>query len=245
MPNLDDDVQVGFVNNFGFSHTKIENLTSDAYTLATIAVDISSSVRDFEPELKKCIKNAIESLKNSPRVDNMLVRVLVFNHDVQEVHGFKLLSDINIDEYDNYIKAGGTTALYDTLVNTFDSSLDFAKKLTVAPYFYTVNSYDIIITDGENVGGVYSEDKAKHSFSARKKEEYLESTMTYLVGVNAKDTRIKDYLDKLKNNVGIDAFIAIDDATPKSMAKLAGFITSSSVSVSKSIGSGQSQIVSF
>ena len=75
--------------------------------MVTIAVDTSGSVSPFKDDLEKCIIAAINSCKYSPRADNLMVRLVEFNDKVSEVHGFKLLSEVNTADYTGSLNVGG------------------------------------------------------------------------------------------------------------------------------------------
>lgn len=245
MPRLDDDNFLNTGTAFAFSHTGLKRLGADAYTLVNLMIDISGSVSSFETLLLSATKAAIEGLKKSPRADNLLIRVTTIGSSVTEVHGYRLLNDIVLSDYDSYIRAGGTTPLYDGMINNVNASETFAETLAGAPNYFTVNVIDIDITDGCDYGSVFKLNDVKNAYEKRKKNELVESTMSYLIAVNTKDSTVLANLNKVKDTVGIDSMIEAELLDPKSMAKLAGFITSASVSVSQSVGSGASQVISF
>ena len=91
MPKLmaQDDTQVINIagpGTFQFSAVRIENLGATEYTLATIVCDISGSVMRFADELLNCIKAIVEACQKSPRAENLLLRLLLFNDDLVEIH---------------------------------------------------------------------------------------------------------------------------------------------------------------
>src|SRR4051812_25303165 len=103
MPRLDDIIDgmeqhtsTG-AGNFQFSAIRPDKLTAVEYTLASIVVDTSSSVHSFAAELLATLRTAAESCKKSPRANNLLLRAVTFDssNGVQEIHGFKPLSDID------------------------------------------------------------------------------------------------------------------------------------------------------
>ncbi len=112
MPKLADaSMETGNIgtSNFKFSGVRIEHLQNVAseFTLATIAVDVTGSVMGFENELRRCLITAVESCKKSPRSNNLLLRVLLFStsfqEGIEEIHGFKPLSEIDPNSYHNSI----------------------------------------------------------------------------------------------------------------------------------------------
>ena len=102
MPKLTNDDLSNFKTPaaYTFSGVRAEDLEASEYTLVTIVQDISSSVCSFEQEMTDCLKTILESCKKSPRAANLMVRLVGFNTSVNELHGFRMLSDIDPVEYD-------------------------------------------------------------------------------------------------------------------------------------------------
>jgi uncharacterized protein YegL len=233
--------------HFGFSDEKLENLTgSSKYTLVSIAVDVSTSVGAFENLLLACLKDAVDSCKKSPFADSLLVRVVKFGSSVDEVHGFKLLKDINTSDYDKEIKCGGCTALYDATENIIDRTLKYGANCAKNGGL-TVNALCIVITDGENNSSVVKVDKLKTLLADTVRNEDLESIATDLVGVNTSSSSgLSTYLQNFKDEVGFRDFIDMKDANAKSFAKLHGWISKSVSSSSQACGTGgPSQAIVF
>ena len=82
-------IAIAGASNFKFSAVRPDDLGASEYTLVTIAVDISTSVSGFENELEACVKAILGAAKKSPRADNLLVRIISFNSDLEEIFGFK------------------------------------------------------------------------------------------------------------------------------------------------------------
>ena len=87
--------QLKAASGYQFSATKIDNkiLGSSQYTLATVVVDTSGSVSAFLPDLNKCLKSVFLAMHKSNQVDMLMFRVVSFDDQVTERHGFKLLTD--------------------------------------------------------------------------------------------------------------------------------------------------------
>src|ERR1041384_3198971 len=116
MPKLADASLETFAlptGNFGFSAERIANLGASEYTLVNIVVDDSGSVMTFKDDMIKCVKEAVKACQLSPRADYLMIRVLSFDQNLREVHGFKLLSTINLDDYNGLLRCGGLTSLFD------------------------------------------------------------------------------------------------------------------------------------
>lgn len=247
MPLFDTDDMSSFKatgSGFQFSGTNINNLGASEYTLVGIACDRSSSVTDFARDIEGCLKTSLEGCQKSPRVDNLLVRLLAFNHQVTEEHGFKPLADCHIANYDGFLKPGGTTSLYDASVNLIDSLATYGRSLIDQDY--TVNGLVVVLTDGEDVGSTFKASHVKEAFQRALKSEALESLVSVLIGINVQDPEVSRFLTRFKDEAGFGQYIEAKDASPKTFARVAGFISKSVSSQSQAVGSkGPSQPITF
>jgi hypothetical protein len=123
MPILDSSNMEHHIDGtgYGFSATRIADLGASEYTLVGIATDASGSVADFRGEIEACVQQIVKACRRSPRTDNLLLRLVTFDDRVQEVHGFRPLSECNPDDYHGSVVIGGTTALFDAATNVVES----------------------------------------------------------------------------------------------------------------------------
>lgn len=228
-------------DNYGYSHVGLAKLASAEYTLVTVVCDTSGSVEDFVKELRECVKKIVGSCKYSQRADSLMLRVVTFDDDVHEMHGFKLLSDCNPDDYEG-IYTGGATALFDASANSINATTDFAKKLSEQEY--AVNAVAFVITDGDNNRGTLGVKSVAAALKNATKSEALESCVSVLIGVHGPNDqdqdvqRVKQYLDDFHKEAGFTQYIHIGLADAKKLAKLADFVSKSISSQSQALGSG-------
>ncbi len=242
----DDSTSSSFKSGAGFhfSGTNIKNLGASEYCLAGFAYDRSGSVAPFVKEIEGCLISSIEGCQKSPRVDNLLLRLLSFATKVQEEHGFRPLADCHLAAYKDSVKAGGSTALYDASTSLIDSMATYGKELMDNDY--TANGIAVIITDGMDVGSTLTAASVKQAIERAKKSESLESLVTILIGINVTDPEVSRFLAEFKDQAGIQQYIEAKNADPKTFAKIAGFISKSVSSQSQAIGSGSaSQPITF
>ncbi|MFA5600697.1 MAG: vWA domain-containing protein [Phenylobacterium sp.] len=225
---------------YGYSATKLDSLGATEYTLVTIVQDVSSSVSNFKKEMEDMLQTVVKACKYSPRSDNLMLRLVQFNSNVQEVHGFKLLQNCNLDDYNDCLTVGGMTALFDASENAIMATADYGKKLTSNDF--NVNAIIFIVTDGEDVSSTLSPNDVKKAVDLCMQNEYLESVLTILIGVNTARVGVSDYLDTFKNIGKLSQFIDIKDATPTKLAKLAQFVSKSISSQSQSLGTGSNSV---
>lgn len=244
------------VSNFGFSAKRADDLTATEYTLADIAVDVSPSTSPFLADLQKGLQVVVDSLKKSPRAENMLVRVQTFSSRIDEVHGFINLSDIDAASY-NLTVTGGGTALNDAALAGVEAVEAEGARLDSLDY--GVNAVIFNITDGQDSGAshvvrVGNEKKIKEAINRARQAEKLESLKAILIGVGTPDANdptqpdssTKQYLEDFAQRAGYDQFVWIGAATAGNIAKLAQFVSKSVSSSSQALGTGgASQNLSF
>lgn len=226
------------ISNFGFSGAQIDDLKDLAgeFTLTNIEIDVSPSTAPFIDELKKALGVVIESLALSPRANNLLVRLESFNEKLVEIHGFTPLTNVQQGNYD-FQCGGHRTALYDAILSGLESCEAYGKLLDEKDF--SVNAINFVITDG-----MENDSRTARTTSAlvRQKElnqtnEHLESCKTILIGVG-NESQVEGYLQNLKDEAQLDQFIWVGEANPKSLAKLADFISKSVSSASAALGTG-------
>jgi hypothetical protein len=223
-------------NNYGYSAAPLNSLTAPEYTLVTLVNDESGSTSGFVKPMESAVKEIMKACRHSPRSDYLLVRMVNFGSTMREIHGFKLLEQTNLSDYDGFFGAGGSTALFDTSKNAIDATADYAKQLTENDY--SVNAIVFVITDGDDVCSKYSANDVGESLKKCITGETMESLVSVLIGVNITDPMMKNRLDDFAQKAGFTKFIPVDDASEKTLAKLADFVSKSISSQSQALGSG-------
>jgi hypothetical protein len=223
--------------NFGFSATKIGNLGASEYTLATVVVDVSGSMEPYYKDVETVLKEVIASLRKSPRADNLMVRVVLFDTQVTEMHGFRPLPDCNEADYDGCIHPGDLTALFDASFSAVEATAQYAEALSKNDF--QSNAVVFIISDGMDNRSKFPATKVRDAIKKARTSEVLESIKPILIGVNTDATTgLSQYLDTFKTEAGIDQYVEIKKADQKTLAKLSGFISKSVSSTSQALGSG-------
>lgn len=231
-------------SNFGFSAAKLDDLGASEYTLVGIAMDESSSVEDFAKDLNKCIQTIVKTCRHSPRADNLMLRLTAFGSRLREVHGFKLLQNCNEADYNDVYQNGGATALFQAALNGVESIASYATTLSASDYL--ANGILFVLTDGDDNQGGATPRQIKDAVEKIRKSESLESMITILIGVNVADSGMKQYLDKFHKEAGFTQFVALENASKSTLAKLADFVSRSISSQSQALGTGgPSQSLTF
>lgn len=220
------------VGNYGFSATKISALGASEYTLVTIVQDVSLSVGGFKTEMETCLAEVLAACRFSERCDNLLVRFITFNSTVKEVHGFQPLADCIPYTLD----CTGTTALFDAAENAVRAEAAYGRDLIANDF--SANGIVAIITDGDDNASTFRAKAVAAAISEAEGKEVLESLLTILVGVNVTLPDISAKLASFKDEAGLSQYVELKDASSKTLAKLARFISKSISSQSKALGTG-------
>lgn len=228
-------------NQFKYSAIEMDNLEAAEYTIVNLLVDETGSVYDFKDELEKCMKQVIDSCKEHPKSENLLLRTAVFSSNwggdsIRELHGFTLLDAIDTKVY--VVNPNGGTPLNDAALDCIETTHSYAKTLNSQDYF--CNAIFFVMTDGgENCSRTATMSKIKNGLAEMRKTEDLESVTAILIGVNDTDPTLKQFLDNFKNEANFDDYISLGDVTPSKLAKLARWISQSIGSKSQDIRRGE------
>jgi hypothetical protein len=250
MPTFDDEnanmMDAYNAKGIQYSGVRPANLgATDYYTLVTIVRDISGSVSTFQKELEESTKEAVKACGKSPNSGNLVLRMVDFNNNVKEVHGFKELRQINVDKDYLIPSCYGGTALHDGVINGVRGTQGYAKTLFDSDFL--INAIIFIETDGdENASRAKNAMLVKEAIDDLMRSEYVESCIIILIGVNTKTGQCTRYLQDFQKKVGITAYKDIEDFDNVAGAKMAQFISKSVSSQAQMVGTGgPSQILSI
>ena len=237
----DKNMTTGSVGGYHFSGVRTETLGAPEYTLVTLVLDKTGSVVSFADALFGVKKTVVEACRKSPRADYLLLRVVEFNTSVDEVHGFKPLTDIDPTAY-SVPSCQGMTALRDAAFSAIGATNAYGKTLSEQDYL--ANGIVILATDGgDNCSSTVIAD-VRNEIKRGVTSEHLESLRTILVGINT--TQCRAELQDFKAEAGIDQYVDVADATPQKLAKLADFVSRSISAQSQALGTGgPSQSLTF
>jgi uncharacterized protein YegL len=237
---IDDplDVQTLPTSHYGYSATRIDSLGATEYTLVTIVCDVSGSTSPFTSEMEKTIKSIVRACKFSPRVDNLLVRLVEFDDTLDELHGFKLLESVNEGDYDRVLRGGGTTALYDAAENAISATAHYGD--TLAQNDFSANAIVFVMTDGGDNASTHTKKSVKAALAKAVTGESLESIVSVLIGVNVSDQHTSQALMRFYKDAGFTQYVELEDADAKTLARLADFVSRSISAQSQSLGTGGS-----
>jgi uncharacterized protein YegL len=237
MPKLTDNLEnFKLPGSYGYSATKLSDLGATEYTLVTLVVDDSGSINSFRSEMVDAIKSVVNACRYSPRADNLMIRLVTFSNSLKEIHGFKLLANCNPDDYNGVLTMGGATALFDATVNSVDATSAYGKTLVDSQF--STNGIVVVITDGEDNQSSNTINSVAASLKKATVNETLESLVSILIGVNVTEASVAAALSELHTKGGFTQYVELKDASAKTLAKLAQFVSKSISSQSTSLGTG-------
>jgi Mg-chelatase subunit ChlD len=240
MPIFDDKVdmenhQIGGAH-YGYSAARVENLESSEYTLTVLIVDQSGSVSGFQDRIEAVIKEVVRSCRHSPRADSMMVRTVLFDSVLNELHGFRPLMECDADKYSSTVSPGGTTALFDASHNGVEALVQYSEQL--GDQDFDANGIVVVITDGCDNASKMTANSVKEALQRAVVSESLESLVSILVGVNITDAYVAQALQAFQQEAGFTQYVELDNASESTLAKLADFVSRSISSQSQALGSG-------
>lgn len=238
MPILTDDMDRHDIagSNYGFSAKRIDTLGATEYTLGLLLVDVSASVSPHQKSIEKTVREVVRACRHNPRADNMMLRLVLFNRSLDEVHGFKPLSECNEDDYGGCIRTGGCTALYDAVHNAVQSVTSYAVALNNQDY--DVNAALFVLTDGADNHSTATRGMVADALRQATRTEAVESLTSVLIGLNTGTDGLNDYLRAFKDDVGFSQYVAVDRASESQLARVGGFVSRSISVQSQALGGG-------
>jgi uncharacterized protein YegL len=245
MPILNDTLKSHHIagSTYGFSGTRLDLLQASEFTLVGITADNSGSVGPFVDAIEACVGEVLRACQRAPRADNLMLRVTRFNHRLDEIHGFKPLTEVKPDDYRGTMTATGTTALYDAARNAISAVVRYGERLTQADF--EANGIVFVITDGQDCASKETAADVRRALVDAVQGEHLESMVSVLVGVNVGDAQVKQVLEAFAKDAGFTEFIDIGNASDTTLARLADFVSRSISLQSRSLGSGAAASLSF
>lgn len=222
--------------HFGFSAASPDELEAQEYTLVVVASDRSTSTSGFQNEMEACVKEIVGACQKSPRADNLMIRFLAFDDDHEEVHGYKLLGNIVVDDYDGTLAPQGMTACHDTVIDGLESIENYGEQLSESDF--DCNAILFVTTDGMDNRSTFE----PHHIAERRKKilqgEHVQGLITVLVGVNITEPEVSRCLKQLEAEGEFDRYIELKDASRDTLAKLANFVSTSVSSHSQALSQG-------
>jgi uncharacterized protein YegL len=231
--------------SFSYSRVDWEKLDASEYTLVTLVIDQSYSVSPYKDLIEETVKRITEACQKSPKAENLLFRIVLFNDSVGEHHGFKLIDTCKKEHYSDFINPNGTTALFQATEDAIQAQGHYAKDLIDEGY--KVNGIIAILTDGWNNVPPNTSVGVKKVIEQVKREETMSSLITILIGINPEENnQIDQALSSFKDEADLTQYESISNTDAKTFGKLAEFMSKSISAQSQNInGSSSSNPISL
>jgi hypothetical protein len=186
LPTVDPTVGALMVNSLDGSNlagclgTSLDDIETDDVTVVKILLDASISMKKHEQVVRDSYDKMIQSFKNSKQGGSILVSTVVFSTRTKILHGFKKSDEIAPIGND-YRATGGSTAVYDALMESITGAKAYATDLNQNGV--RTKTIVVVFSDGDD------NDSQKSSSSEVKitTESLLKKEMFYPVYVGYTD----------------------------------------------------------
>lgn len=209
--------------NYNFGNYDPNNVQVEETINAVFLIDTSYSVNKYGADLNKAFNEFVDRMQKSHAADKIFVSVIEFNKEINVVHGFKPISEVQ--PIDILPRIGGTTALYKATDVALQNALDYREALENAG----VNSKTLlfILTDGQdNENGDPAIVKNK-IVNLLQEERNIASFNSILFGIGNNSTEF----EAAKTDMGIECLATVGH-TADEIRKMITFISSSITTVS-------------
>lgn len=224
------------LHQYTYSGQSLNTLGASKYSLVTLVLDMSPSITDYKDDMELMAAEVVKACKKHPNSEELTMRVVGFNSDVTEIHGYKELRNISDADYKGSIKPAGLTALYEATQEALEATQSYGEQLIGLDY--TCNAVLFIITDGaNNINRVANPAMIKSTLAKIKKDEKLDSVNIILVAASDDPIVIND-CEKFAKEAGLNQFVKMGEATKDNLAKFAQFASASVSSTSQALGKG-------
>lgn len=180
------------------------------WTLATVALEATSSMRRCEAGLSAALSAAVRTVQARPDADRLLLRVVLFSTDfggVWEIHGFTPVSQLNADDY-RMLHTVGMAPLVDAMYETVKKALDHGYALALDGQ--VAHGRVVVVTDGYNARSLATPEQVCSLTSSWEAHGGLGSFCATLIGLWA--PRFRAHLVELVARTGFDRFRLVDEA---------------------------------
>ena len=206
------------------------------FTLIAIAVDRSTGTAGFQDRMEGVLREVVTACSRSDRANTLMFRLTAFHNHYEEIHGFKLLSQCNPNDYDGVFPPGGLTACYDAALDAVESVTGFAKCLTANNCL--VNGFVAVITDGLDNQSSIGNTQLKEALQTAEESECLKSFVSVLAGIVHNDPEVADGLKGMFRESGFTQYVELKDASDRTFSRLANQLIEGVMAQTETLGVG-------
>ena len=118
-----EEIKIDGIEDVEAANTSVDEIDSENINLIFVGIDRSGSVYPFKGDMSQSLGDFKDALTNSKEADDILVARADFA-DTATVGGYK-----RITEFDTSFQTGGSTAMFDTIVDGTDKLKDYRDYL--------------------------------------------------------------------------------------------------------------------
>lgn len=209
----------------GLDESDAENMDAQQIDLARVTnfgiwLDGSGSMYDWEQIVRDCLEKVKNAIKNSKQADEIQVGVTRFDSKVVP-GGYQPIDKMKTDYY-----AGGTTLLYDCIVDGTARLLNYMNEQHA--YGTTSNSIVAILSDGKDLGSHNKKGDAKKAIKELHDDEVTVAWIAFGDKARGIAEELGVYPDDIKNV----------DATESELRSIFDLMSKSAISASKAANEG-------
>ena len=118
-----EEIKIDGIEDVEAANTSVDEIDSENINLIFVGIDRSGSMYPFKGDMSQSLGDFKDALTNSKEADDILVARADFA-DTATVGGYK-----RITEFDTSFQTGGSTAMFDTIVDGTDKLKDYRDYL--------------------------------------------------------------------------------------------------------------------
>lgn len=189
MSEFENGIEIDGLDEIEIENTSVEEIDSENINLIFLGIDKSGSMSLFINDMKHSLNEFKNALINSKEADEILVARANFDDDI-DIGGYK-----KIGEFDTTFRAGGCTAMYDTITEGTEKLKEYRQYLR--DQGVRVKAVFAIFSDGEDNSSSSSFSDAKRSIEFLNNEEITTAFISFGGGATkeAQDLGFRNILD--------------------------------------------------
>ena len=213
----------------------LSQLASTDVTLAMNIIDMSGSMGPHAADLRRAYnEDYLQAMRASPAADDILVSTILFDNQIELLHGYVGLEDAAELDVRNY-GPRGATAVYDAVASGLTNMVLYSEQLRQSGI--TVRCVVIVYSDGDDNSSQQKPQKIKQTVQELLRQEMYTFAYVGFLDASARPLGFKtgtqaNPVQKLANKIGFqEALVA--GLSPTALRRLFYMASQSTVMVSR------------
>jgi len=195
-------------------------LPNTEYTLFQLVLDASGSACAYSQAMEHLIKDVVRSCSGFDR-NNLLLRVSLVGTTAVELHGFRSINKCDPADYDDVVRYGGVSALYDAIIDAVEAVNDLSQRLT--EFGCSTNGVVVVVTDGMEYGSVAWPAMVKKTLERMTVFGSRSLVLAGIVGVPVCKEAIES-LHQFRDSIGFTGYLELDGLDANALMYLRDFV---------------------